>query len=201
MDSAPGDIRLIVGLGNPGERYRYTWHNIGARTVELASRRLNAPMKIGKGEFLIAETRYNGAPLALMIPTTFMNRSGGPVSAWLNYHKLPSSACLLVYDDHDLPFGRIRLRLEGSSGGHRGMDDVIRWLSDDAFPRLRIGIRTEEEFEELADQVLSPIPRRYEKDVELVLTTAADALETSLKESLTTAMNRYNKMEILTRGD
>ena len=189
-------MKLIVGLGNPGRRYRNTWHNLGAMTVELLAARWETSFKPGRGDFLFADVRQSGERITLMIPTSYMNRSGGPVVGWLNYHKIDPSDALIIYDDHDLPLGRIRLRERGSSGGHWGMDDIIRLVGTEDIPRLRIGIRTGVERTELSYQVLSKIPKVHADFVKQVIDTAADAVEIVIKQGITIAMNHYNNIEI-----
>jgi PTH1 family peptidyl-tRNA hydrolase len=190
------ELRLVVGLGNPGQRYRNTWHNLGARTVEELARRANVTFKPGKGEFFFAEIRQSNTLTTLLIPTSYMNRSGQPVSVWLRYHKVDLSQMLVVYDDHDLALGRIRIRPDGSSGGHHGMDDILRLCGSDKFPRLRIGIRIDREQIELADQVLKPIPSGLSQFVERIVNTSADAVQTITSDGLSSAMTFYNKLEI-----
>ncbi len=185
-------MRLIVGLGNPGRRYRDTWHNLGARTVEELARRRGVALKPGRGQFFMAEYAGSGGEVNLMIPTSYMNRSGGPVVEWMNYHRLEPADIMVIFDDHDLPLGRIRLRPSGSSGGHRGMDDIIWLLESDQFPRLRVGIKVDSEHPELTDQVLSKIPRLQRGIVDEVVATAADAVETTLEEGIDMAQARFN---------
>lgn len=189
-------IRLVVGLGNPGERYRNTWHNLGARAVEVIARRAGLALRPGKGEFLCADLPPSAGSVTLLTPISYMNRSGGPVAAWLRYHKVEPGLMLVVYDDHDLPLGRIRLREEGSAGGHRGMEDIIRMLGADLFPRLRIGIETSSEHSDLADQVLAPITKKHQEIVERVIFAAADAVELAALEGVAVAMSRYNGVEL-----
>ncbi len=125
-----------------------------------------------------------------------MNRSGGPVAQWVRFYKLPFENLLVILDDHDLPLGRIRLRTRGSSGGHRGLEDIILQLGSEDFPRLRVGIRTDEEHPDLMRQVLAKIPPRFKDDVDRVIETAADAVETALDRGLAAAMTRFNALEI-----
>ena len=165
-------------------------------TVELLAARWETSFKPGRGDFLFADVRQSGERITLMIPTSYMNRSGGPVVGWLNYHKIDPSDALIIYDDHDLPLGRIRLRERGSSGGHWGMDDIIRLVGTEDIPRLRIGIRTGVERTELSYQVLSKIPKVHADFVKQVIDTAADAVEIVIKQGITIAMNHYNNIEI-----
>ncbi|NQT35465.1 aminoacyl-tRNA hydrolase [bacterium] len=190
-------MQLIVGLGNPGRRYSGTWHNLGARTVGTVVERWKELLKPGKGEFLYADARRHGGKIVLLIPTSYMNRSGGPVVEWMNYYRLDPSDLLIIYDDHDLPLGRIRLRETGSSGGHRGMDDIIRLTGSEDILRLRIGIQTDRERTELSHQVLSKIPAAHTAHVDRIIDIAADAVEMMISEGVTVAMNHFNRMEII----
>jgi PTH1 family peptidyl-tRNA hydrolase len=103
-------VRLIVGLGNPGKLYRDTWHNLGAATVERLAARWGVMFQPGKGDFIYAETFRKRRKVTLLIPTSYMNRSGGPVALWLRYHRVAPEQVLIVFDDHDMPLGRIRIR-------------------------------------------------------------------------------------------
>ncbi len=188
----PDELRLIVGLGNPGEQYENTWHNLGWTAVKTLAQRRNLKFKPGKASFLYAES----GNLALMLPTCYMNRSGEPVSWWLNYYKILSSQILVISDDHDLPLGRLRLRREGSSGGHRGLEDIIEKIGSKQFPRLRIGINRNYEINDLAEYVLSPIPKSLKERILRIVNTAVDALETIEKQGFDIAMNIYNQIFI-----
>ncbi|MBM3326513.1 MAG: aminoacyl-tRNA hydrolase [Calditrichaeota bacterium] len=185
-------LRLIVGLGNPGTRYQNTWHNLGWMTVQALAQRRNAIFKPGKSSFIYAETDYT----TLMLPTGYMNRSGEAVGWWLRYYKVEPAQILTVLDDHDLLLGRLRLRLEGSSGGHRGLDDIIRVIGTDQFPRLRLGIAGDKAVEDLADYVLSPIPKSMAERVQRIIAAAVDALELVEKSGPAAAMNTFNRMVI-----
>lgn len=189
-------MRLIAGLGNPGRRYHNTWHNLGAMTVERLASRRGVALKAGKGDFLVAETTSAAGKTSLMVPTCFMNRSGAPISAWLRYYKVDVDDLLVIYDDHDLPLGKIRIRKSGSSGGHRGMDDIIRMTGTDQIPRLKIGIRTDLETEELSDQVLSKIPAALAEKVGKIVDAALDAVEIIQREGVDSAIIKYNKFDI-----
>ena len=190
------DQHLIVGLGNPGQRYRNTWHNMGYRTVEELGRRWGVSFKPGKGDFFFGENRTVDSSVTLMAPTSFMNRSGIPIADWLRYYRLSVENLLVIFDDHDLPLGRIRIRTGGSAGGHRGLEDIIMKLGTFDFPRLRIGIRTDDDIPDLSRQVLSKIPKKYTDDVEQVVQTAADAVEMALAEGYDKVMSYYNGLII-----
>lgn len=185
-------LTLIVGLGNPGPRYADTWHNVGAMVVEDLARRWRCALKAERGQFLSASRNTADGKYALMIPTGYMNLSGAPVAAWLRYYKAPLNCVLIVLDDHDLPLGKVRFREKGSSGGHNGLDDIIRHLNTDAVPRLKIGIQTEREHGDLADQVLSKIPASLRSDVDTMVKIGADAAEKWLRDGFLSAANFYN---------
>ena len=189
-------IRLIVGLGNPGTKYRDTWHNLGFRVVEILANRLKSSFKAGRSECLVAETsRFGG--VSMLLPTSYMNRSGTPVSAWMRYHKVEPQRLLVIYDDHDLPLGRIRLREGGSGGGHRGIEDIIRLLGTEDFPRIRMGIQTDTDSSDLADQVLTTIPPDLKGQVETIISTSVDAVESIISVGIVVAANKYNGFTIL----
>lgn len=190
------EIAIIVGLGNPGRRYTQTWHNLGWMVVEELGRRWRVNFHQGKGPYLEAK----GREVTLLLPTLYMNRSGEAVSFYLGYHKLSPSRMLVVYDDYDLPLGEIRIRKEGSSGGHRGMEDIISRLKTSQIPRIRLGIRTEEEVEDLAQYVLSPIPGIWREQVRVMVNVAAEAIETILDRGIEQAMNLYHGKNWLREG-
>ena len=190
------DVRLIVGLGNPGRIYRNTWHNLGATVVEKLASKWSAQFLPGKGDFIYADVQEKGRKITLLIPTSYMNRSGGPVSQWLRYYKVAPEKALVIFDDHDLPLGRIRIRTGGSSGGHRGMDDIIRLVGTEKIPRIKIGIRIDSEKKVLARQVLSNIPGKFRDGIESIVDTTIDAVEKVIVDGIISAMNTYNKLEI-----
>lgn len=190
-------IRLIVGLGNPGSRYKNSWHNLGATVIEILAERWKTAFKPGKGSWFSTDHIDSHGKTTLMFPTSYMNRSGGPVGEWVRYYKVEPEEILIIYDDHDLPLGRIRLRERGSSGGHNGMDDIIRCLSTDGIPRLKIGIRTAREKADLAGQVLSIIPKQLKDDVGIVIAHSIDAIGMVRSEGILPAADKYNGMELL----
>jgi len=187
---------LMVGLGNPGIRYRNTWHNLGAMTIAEVARRWNLSLRPGKGEYFSAERTWGEERVMLMIPTSFMNRSGAPVAAVMRYFHIPPEQVVVIYDDHDLPLGKIRIRQEGSSGGHRGMEDIIRMTGTSSISRLKIGIQTGREQPDLADQVLSPIPKSLTASVERIVNVAADGVEIILGDGILAAMERVNGLNL-----
>ncbi len=200
-DSTP--LRLIVGLGNPGEKYAHTRHNIGFDVVDALAQRWQIPLAenrrfhgwVGEGRAIA------GDKLVLLKPTTFMNRSGQAVRAVMDWYKFVPGAVLVVYDDMDLPLGRLRLRPSGSAGGHNGMKSVIAHLGTQDFPRLRIGIGSTEKGDERDEAVISHVLGKFapaeKKLVNTSLEWAVDAIEMALKQNVEKAMSLFNGRDAL----
>ncbi|MBN1865170.1 MAG: aminoacyl-tRNA hydrolase [Victivallales bacterium] len=196
MGSEPQDrIRLVVGLGNPGEAYVSTRHNAGFMVLERVLKRL-------RGKFVrslrygsdLWEGNCKGSRLLLARPLTYMNLSGGAVSRIASGAGLAPREVLVVYDDMDLPLGRIRIRKDGGAGGHRGVESVIAGLGSADFARVRVGIGRGECPDHSA-HVLAGFADEKDKEVFVqVLETAADAVKLALYRGLDVAMNEYNGM-------
>lgn len=194
MDESSGTretTRVVVGLGNPGERYGETRHNLGFRVVRELARRRAVPLERLECNALVGR----GADLLLVLPQTYMNRSGHALRCLRERHGLAPESTLVVYDEVQLPLGRLRLRPGGSPGGHRGMESVVENLRTDRVPRLRLGCAGEDgapEGDALVDYVLSPFEEDELPPVEEMVRRAADACEVWLEEGLEAAMNRFN---------
>jgi PTH1 family peptidyl-tRNA hydrolase len=210
--------RLILGLGNPGEEYRATRHNVGFRVVEELARRWQARLDRLECNALTARVELPGLPampavpavpaaapeapaVLLAMPQTYMNRSGFAARCLVELHGLDPAALLVVYDEVNLPFGRLRLRRSGSPAGHRGIESILENLRTDQVARLRIGIGSPETpaaagtavtAEGLVDHVLSPFTPAEEAAVAPVVQRAADACEAWLRDGIDAAMSRYN---------
>jgi len=189
-DSVPSSRRLVLGLGNPGERYRGTRHNLGFRVVHELAARLNVKVDRVECAALIGATER----LLLALPQTYMNRSGYAARCLTERHEIAAASALVVYDDVELPLGRLRLRRGGGPGGHRGMESVIRNLRTEEVPRLRVGIRPEIDTtpEDLVEFVLEPFRADEQLAVEALIERAADACQAWLELDIETAMNRFN---------
>src|ERR1044072_6459730 len=195
-DTEPGAVapstRLIVGLGNPGAEYAGTRHNVGFRVVEEMARRRGVRLRGNECRSLVGAL---GEDLLLARPQTFMNRSGHAVRCLLERRELHPGSILIVLDDVALPLGRLRLRPSGSPGGQRGLESILESLQTDAVPRLRLGVREEEDQiagEELADYVLGPFsPTAREKGEERIARGAA-ACGSWLADGIDRAMARFN---------
>lgn len=189
-DSQEGG-RLIVGLGNPGRRYRRTRHNLGFMVIDELARRWGLRLRSSRCNSLVAER--DGAVLAQ--PQTYMNRSGYAIRCLLDHFSWPPENALVVYDDVALPFGRLRLRPTGSPGGHRGMESVVNNLRTEAVPRLRLGVGpVDGSVAEgaLVDYVLGVLSREEKAAAEEMVQRAASACEIWLSEGVDAAMNQFN---------
>jgi len=185
-------MKIVVGLGNPGAKYRATRHNVGYLILsELAGRFAKTPPK-AKFHADMLEIQLNQKTVLLLCPTTYMNNSGRSVSEAVRFYKLLPEDVLVVCDDLDLPFAKIRIRAEGGAGGQKGLKDIARVLGTEKFPRLRFGIDRPPGQADPADYVLSDFKSEEKKELPLALKIAADAVECCLTEGLAIAMNKYN---------
>jgi PTH1 family peptidyl-tRNA hydrolase len=187
MEQVP-PIRLVVGLGNPGKTYERTRHNIGFLVADELCRR--AGMRWSSVSKWRCELAEQGA-FALMKPLTFMNLSGESVGAFSRFHKVPAERILLVVDDVALPTGRLRLRREGSSGGHNGLESTIAHLGTPAFPRLRVGIGSARGGS-LPSHVLGRFTTEETPEIEAAVARAADAIDCIQTRGFEAAMNQFN---------
>lgn len=187
---------MICGLGNPGERYRFTRHNVGFRVVDLLADRwgLTGEGRLRDGAAILETRHPDHGRVMLVKPMRYMNRSGAPLRAALRQTDVDvESDLLVVSDDIDLPLGRLRLRRSGSAGGHNGLRDIIAALGTDNFDRLRIGVGRAGE---AASHVLATFrPDERDRAAEMVA-VGADAAELWLREGIEAAMNVYNGFEL-----
>lgn len=189
---AADPIRVVVGLGNPGARYQGTRHNIGFEVLTaILEGRSSRRRHFDGGELVEAEIA--GRPVVFLRPTTYMNRSGGPVRRCLTAEAVPPRAALVVCDDYALPLGAIRTRRRGSDGGHNGLASIFGALGTTEVPRMRLGVGAPPPGEDPADHVLAPFAAGEEERVEDLLGRAAAAIGTALEEGLDAAMNRFNR--------
>lgn len=194
-------MKVVCGLGNPGDEYRLTRHNVGFRVVDLlADRWAVTKGRARDGAATLEVTRAEPVGRVLLVkPLRFMNRSGAPLRAAVrNVNADPEADLLVVADDVDLPLGRIRLRREGSAGGHNGLRDIIETLGTDQFARLRVGIGRNGE---TVDHVLSTFNRAEEELARETIATAADAVEHWLAEGIEAAMNAFNGVDLAAPPD
>lgn len=188
-----GAMHLIVGLGNPGSKYARTRHNLGFRAVDLLAERWGADRFDARFEGEIAKARVQGQPALLLKPQTYMNLSGASVAAAARFHRIAAENVWIVHDELDLPLGRLRIREGGGAGGHNGVKSVIERLGTPGFARFRLGVGRPTTPVPIEDYVLQPFgPTEREAADELIARTA-DAIQTALTDSLTKAMNVFNK--------
>jgi peptidyl-tRNA hydrolase, PTH1 family len=192
----PAPLSLIVGLGNPGAKYDHTRHNIGFDLIDRLAKRWQVSLSEQKrfhGE--LGEGLAAGRRIRLLKPNTFMNKSGQSVRAVLDWYKLEPQQVLVLYDDMDLPVGKLRIRLSGSAGGHNGMKSLISHLGTQDFPRLRVGIGKATEAG-VAKDTISHVLGKFAPDelriLPEVLDMAADAVEMALKQGTEKSMSLYN---------
>jgi PTH1 family peptidyl-tRNA hydrolase len=185
-------MRLVVGLGNPGRRYEETRHNLGYVVLAELARRMGVgpPKRKFHGEF--ADGEIAGQKVLLLSPLTYMNRSGTSVRAARDFYGLADDELLAICDDLSLPVGKIRLRAAGSSGGHKGLEDIIEKLGSEGFPRLRIGIGDPPDGWDAADFVLARFANEQLPDIERAVLRAADAVVDWVHQGIAYCMNRYN---------
>ena len=188
-------MKLVVGLGNPGLKYEGTRHNVGFAAVDLVARRHGLPWEAApRGvEALVAAWRTGGGILAK--PLTFMNLSGTAIVGLLQFYKIAVEDIIVVVDEVQLETGRVRIRPDGSAGGHNGLKSTIASLGTPAFPRLRIGVGRGDTRRDLADHVLARFEPGERSAIEDAIAKAADAAELFMADGVSAAMNRYNKKD------
>jgi PTH1 family peptidyl-tRNA hydrolase len=187
-------VKVLVGLGNPGEEYGATRHNIGFRVAEEILIRWGRPYEERKARSLVGRVRIGTDAVIVARPQTFMNRSGAAVAALLKLAEAGPEDLLVVCDDLYLDLGAIRLRARGSHGGHNGLLSIIETVGSQDFPRLRIGVGPAEPGVPHADFVLAPFRRREQALVQDAVQRAADCAEAAVVHGVSAAMNRFNKM-------
>lgn len=184
---------LLVFLGNPGEQYDNTRHNIGFEVADELGERLNIPIQKLKHRALTNTAQLGGEKVLLMKPVTYMNLSGEAVGDALRFYKLTPGRVLVVCDDITLPPGALRIRKNGSAGGHNGLKSIIAHLGTEDFPRLKIGVGQKPHPDyDLADWVLGKFQGEDRKRMDAAVKEAADAVEGILSQGLDRAMSKYN---------
>ncbi|MDZ5474328.1 aminoacyl-tRNA hydrolase [Bacillus sp. 31A1R] len=186
-------MKLIVGLGNPGKQYDQTRHNIGFEVIDKLSDRLNIPLDQSKFKGVYGVGYVNGERVFLLKPLTYMNLSGESIRAVMDYFDIDVEDLVVIYDDLDLPVGKIRLRQKGSAGGHNGIKSTIAHVGTQNFNRIRIGIDRPTNGMKVSDYVLGRFTKEEQDVLEGVITTCAKACEDWFKDSFLKVMNEYNQ--------
>lgn len=185
-------MKLVVGIGNPGPRYRRTRHNLGMRVVERLAADEGIPLRRRRFDALVGDGRLAGARVLLVKPQSYVNLTGSAVAPLARWHRCPPQDLLVVCDDMSLGPGRLRLRRRGSSGGHNGLASIIESLGTEEFPRLRVGIGRSAHGDPVA-HVLGAFEPDEEPAIEQAVARAADAVRTWLARGIEAAMNDFNR--------
>ena len=187
------DTWLIVGLGNPGKEYERSRHNCGFRAVDILADKLGCKIDRAKFQGLYGQATYKGKKLMLLKPLTYMNLSGRSVLQLSSYFNVPPQRIIVMFDDISLEPGRLRIRADGSAGGHNGIKSIIAEVGSQAFPRVKIGVggKTHPN-QDLADHVLSTFSANEEKALTVSLKNAADAALAIIDRGVPEAANRFN---------
>jgi peptidyl-tRNA hydrolase, PTH1 family len=190
-------VKIVVGLGNPGREYEKTPHNIGFAVIDELARQLSSSMRISfRFRARLGKAIVNEQDLLLVKPQTYMNRSGTTTAAILRYKKVLPPDMILVLDDADLDFGRIRIRAGGSSGGHKGLESVIQSVGSKEFPRVRIGIGRSSDGAGLVEHVLDPFSEEEKRQMAEATKKAAAAILMILESGVDAAMNSFNSRNV-----
>ena len=192
MISRGDRLIAIIGLGNPGKEYANTRHNIGFNTIDLLAKRNNILINKIKFKSVYGEGFINGEKVILMKPQTYMNNSGIAVKELCDFYKISAKNIIVLVDDIDIEFGKLRIRKKGSAGTHNGLKSIIYHLQDDNFPRIKIGIGKPKENQDLANFVLGKFTEEERREIEITIENAALAIETIIKEDIDMAMNQFN---------
>jgi PTH1 family peptidyl-tRNA hydrolase len=188
---------LIVGLGNPGKQYEATRHNMGFDTIDYLIEKHKIPQSGVKFNAMYGKGIIGGEKVILMKPLSFMNLSGGPVQEMANYFKIdPETELIVIYDDIDLEPGQLRIRKQGSAGGHNGIKDIIRRLGTEKFLRIKVGVGAKPKGWDLAEYVLGRFADSDRKLVDEAIAKAADAVEKIVSEGADAAMSEYNRKKV-----
>ena len=193
------DTWLVVGLGNPGPRYAANRHNVGVMVVGELAERAGVTLRTHKGRVSAASVRVpsppgpgGSTPAVLAVPTSYMNESGGPVKALAGFYSVPPERLVVIHDELDIPFGQVRLKLDGGEGGHNGLRSVSSALGTRQYLRVRVGIGRPSGRMQAADFVLRDFSKDERAELPFVLTDAADAVESLLTDGLVAAQQRFH---------
>ena len=193
MFGKKNDAWLMVGLGNPGREYEKTRHNCGFRAIDILAQKLNCKVDKGKFQGLYGQVNYNGSKLLLLKPMTYMNLSGRSVLQLSAYFQIPPQRIIVIFDDISLEPGRLRVRADGSAGGHNGIKSIIAEIGSQDFPRVKVGVGAKPHPEQdLADWVLSNFSASEEKALSSALDRAADAALCIVDKGVPESDGRYN---------
>jgi PTH1 family peptidyl-tRNA hydrolase len=186
-------LKCFIGLGNPGKEYMHNRHNIGFMVLDRFAEQHHVKTYQSKGKSYIAELQSQGQKILLLKPTTYMNLSGEAVRMAMDYYKFKLEDIVVIYDDLDIPFSQLRLRLQGSAGGHNGMKSIIQHIGTPNFSRIRMGISRPMPGANIADYVLSNFNTSESKQLPDFLDTCIEAMQHSINHSFEETMGIYNR--------
>lgn len=186
-------MRWIVGLGNPGTKYAHTRHNVGFMVIDELARRWNIDCTQSKFRSLAGEGHAQGQKIWLLKPMTYMNLSGEAMRAFMDFYKASLEDCIVVYDDLDTATGKIRLRYQGSSGGHNGIKSIIQHMGTQQFNRVRMGISRPVQGAVISDYVLSDFAKAEREPLQEMIAAACDAIEHALTHPFDDTMGKFNR--------
>jgi PTH1 family peptidyl-tRNA hydrolase len=186
---------LVAGLGNPGPGYAGNRHNVGFMVLDELARRAGSKFKAHRGRADVIETRFGPERVVLAKPKSYMNESGGPLASLRDFFKVPAERIVVVYDELDLPFATLRLKLGGGDNGHNGLKSITKSLGSREYHRVRFGIGRPPGRQDPADYVLSDFSTVERRELPFLLDRAADAVEALLRDGLAAAQNTYHTVE------
>lgn len=186
------DRHLVVGLGNPGERYAQTRHNAGVLAIDVLLERTGGRLKSHKSGCLVAEVALGGSRVVLARPTTYMNESGRRVRGLVTWYKQPVENLIVVHDEIDIPFGEVRVKSGGGTAGHNGLGSIVNHLGTKDFARVRVGVGRPPGAKGAAGHVLAGFSSSERKELPFLLVAAADAVEAIVAGGVERAMNEFN---------
>ncbi|MGD8846323.1 MAG: aminoacyl-tRNA hydrolase [Desulfobacteraceae bacterium] len=185
-------LYLVAGLGNPGPSYAHTRHNAGFLVIDALGDRFQIPVKRTKFNVIYGRGTIKGVDVLLAKPQAFMNRSGPPLRQLADYFRIQREAVVIVHDDIDLAFHRLKIKEKGGDGGHKGIRSLIQALGGDQFARLRVGVGRSQTRDDVVNHVLGQFSRDEHSALEETLQKATEAIETILSRGTKEGMNRYN---------
>ena len=187
-------VKLVVGLGNPGTEYQHSPHNMGFAVVEEMARRLGVELSRHRAHSLCGGGAIGETKVWLIQPQTFMNLSGKAVAQWLQIEDRGAEDLIVVYDELDLPWGRLQIRQQGGSAGHNGMESIINSIGTKQFPRLRVGVGAEHKGDPVA-YLLKPASLARRKQLQQIAEQGAEAVEQMIRDGVSKAMNQVNRRD------
>jgi peptidyl-tRNA hydrolase, PTH1 family len=185
-------MKLIIGLGNPGKQYEQTRHNVGFMVIDKLSKELSIPLDRHKFNGIYGIGHISGEKIILLKPLTYMNLSGECIRPLMDYYEINDDEIVVIYDDLDLPVGKIRLRAKGSAGGHNGIKSMISHLASQEFNRIRVGVDRPNNGMKISDYVLGQFTKEEEQGIQEAIDRSVNACEKWLSTSFIQVMNEFN---------